>query len=218
MEDRITPALYLEMCDRSLDDYAAGRVDEVLALPGVARGTWWANERPGREEFPRTIPEFTTLGLYEVDGGFEPPALPEDIRSLHFLHYPRPAQGNLTGKPTLGLELILLSPQEPGCAQELRDWCDFVHLHHIAAAGVEGFTMITPFENATGGEPRYMHLYEMDTPEAEEAFRRMTPTTQRRRVGERGSDLFEHWFLHPKAAINYVNTFRRAGERIRSGG
>ena len=31
----------------------------------------------------------------------------------------------------------------------LRDWGDFVHLNHIVEAGVPGFTMITPYENAT---------------------------------------------------------------------
>ena len=213
MEDRITPGLYLEMTDRAPEVYSKERVDEVLGLPQVDRGTWWSNERPHREEFPRTIPEFTTLGLYEVQEGFRAPEPPQGIGSLHFRHYPRPGQGNLSGKPTLGLELVMVSPSKPEIAQELRDWCDFVHLHHIAAAGVEGFTMITPYENVSGGEPRYMHLYEMDTPEAEATFRRMTPVTQERRVGPRGSDLFEEWFLHPEAAINYVNTFRRVGER-----
>jgi hypothetical protein len=89
-----------------------------------------------------------------------------------------------------------------------------VHIHHIAAAGVEGFTMITPYENAAGSSPLFMHLYEMDTPEAEEAFQRMTPTTQKRRVGEKGSKTYEEWALHPRAKIDYVNTFRRIGERV----
>lgn len=214
MEDRITPGLYLEMTDRGPEVYASARVDEVLALPGVTRSTWWTNERPHRRDFPRTIPEFTTLGLYEVSEGFETPDPPEDIRVLHFRRCPRPAQGNLNGKPTLGLELILLSPKEPESRRPLRDWCDFVHIHHIAAAGVEGFTMITPYENVSGQSPLFMHLYEIDTPDAEEAFQRMTPTTERRRVGERGGATWKEWAMHPRAVMDYVNTFRRIGERI----
>jgi hypothetical protein len=107
----------------------------------------------------------------------------------------------------------MFSPRTPESAQEVRDWSDFVHLRHIAAAGIEGFTMITPHENVAPGEPRFMHLYEMDTPEAEQAFRRMVPTTERRRVGEKGSALWKEWFIHDDAVLNYVNTFRRIGAR-----
>jgi hypothetical protein len=205
--------LYLEMTDLDPDSYGSERVGRALALPGVERATWWRNERPHREEYPRTVPEFGTLGLYEVAAEFEAPEEPEGIRSIHFRRTPRPGQGNLNGKPTLGLELVLLSPKEPESRQVLRDWCDFVHIHHIAAAGVESFTMITPYENASGGPPVFMHLYEIDTLEAEEAFQRMTPTTERRRVGARGTPTWEEWALHPRARIDYVNTFRRVGER-----
>ena len=66
----------------------------------------------------------------------------------HFRRTPRPGQGNLSGKPTLGLELVLVSPKTPSGAQAFRDWADFIHIRHIAAASVEGFTMITPYENA----------------------------------------------------------------------
>jgi hypothetical protein len=112
----------------------------------------------------------------------------------------------------------MFSPRKPESAQELRDWSDFVHLRHIAAAGVEGFTMITPYVNAAAGAPRFMHVYEMDTPEAEEAFRRMVPTTERRRVGQRGSALWNEWFIHGEAVIDYVNTFRRVGARVAGSG
>lgn len=35
--------------------------------------------------------------------------------------------------------------------------------------------MITPYENATKGDPRYMHCYEFDDLEAEITFKRMRP-------------------------------------------
>ena len=214
MEDRMNAGLYLEMTDLTPEVYGAEHVDRVLALPDVARGSWWRNERPYRKEFPRTIPEFQTLGLYEVGEEFEAAGGTDEIRALHFRRTPRPGQGNLNGKPTLGLELVLLSPREPESAVPLRDWCDFVHIHHIAAAGVENFTMITPYQNVTGQSPLFMHLYEIDTLEAEEAFQRMTPTTERRRVGPRGSRSWDDWAMHPRSRIDYVNTFRRIGERI----
>ena len=174
---------------------------------------WWQNQRPGRTEFPRTLEEFTTLGIYEAGGEFEAPQTPADIRGLHFRHHRRPGQGILTGKPTLGLELVLVSPRDPGGAQALRDWADFVHIRYIAAAAVPGFTMITPYENVTGGTPRFMHFYEMDTSFAEETFQRMTPTTRERQIG-RNRPLWKEWSGHEQLAIDYVNTFTRIGERV----
>ena len=73
-------------------------------------------------------------------------------------------------------------------AQALRDWGDFVHLNHIVEAGIPGFTMITPYENATGGDPRYLHFYEFDDPDAEVTFKRMRPMRRgaARRLGHAG--------------------------------
>jgi hypothetical protein len=214
MEDRISAGLYLELTDRSPDDYAQRRVPQVLGLRGAERATWWRNQRPGRTEFPRTIEEFSTLGIYEVSADFKAPDTPGDIRGIHFRHYPRPGQGNISGKPTLGLELVFISPRTPAGAQALRDWADFIHIREIAAASVPGFTMITPYENVASGPPRYMHFYEMDTPEAEAAFAQMVPVTEERRIGPRGNPRWIEWFGHEQLVIDYVNTFTRIGERL----
>jgi hypothetical protein len=211
MEDRNTPFLYLELSDRTPEVYAREHVPDVLARRGAERATWWRNQKPGRSEYPRTIDEFTTLGVYEADEAFSAPATPPDIRGLHFRRTPRPGQGILTGRPTLGLELVLVSARDPEGQQAVRDWADFVHIRYIAAAAVEGFTMITPYENVSGGSPRFMHFYEMDTPDAEEAFQRMTPTTRKRQLGERA--LWRQWTGHEQLVIDYVNTFTRVGER-----
>ena len=106
----------------------------------------------------------------------------------HFLRTPRPGQGRLTGKPTVSLSLVLISPTTEDQAQALRDWGDFVHLNYIVEAGIPGFTMITPYENATRGDPRYLHFYEFDDPEAEITFKRMRPLVEAhdRRVGHAG--------------------------------
>jgi hypothetical protein len=210
MEDRITPGLYLEMTERPIDAYAGERVPDVLALPGVQRATWWRNVHRDRDDLPRVLPEFDHLGVYEVDDSFAAPETPADITAHHFRHYPRPGQGIVSDQPTVGLSLVLISPEEPERAQELRDWADFVHIHHIAAAAVPGYTMITPYENVTGCDPRFMHFYEMDTDDPERAFKAMTPLVIER-IGRPSTDAFKEWAYGPSLRIMYVNSFVRVG-------
>ena len=212
MEDRLTRALYLEMTEQSADEYAAERVATLLAHPGVERATWWENVKRDRDDLPRVLPEFDRLGVYEVDDTFVAPETPDGITGHHFRRTPRPGQGSLSAATTIGLSLVLISPTEPERAQELRDWGDFVHLRHIAQVGVPGYTMITPFENVTGGDPRFMHFYEMDTDEPEVAFKAMTPLVEQR-IGARGTDEFKAWGWCDALRIMYVNTFRLVGER-----
>lgn len=212
MEDRISEFLYLELSNHPIDDYARDRVPAVMKLPGVVRATWWRNQKPGRTEFARTIDEFPTLGIYEVREEFAVPPALAGIRGIHFRHYGRPGQGILTGKPTLGISLVLISPRTAAGVQALRDWGDFVHIRYIAAAAVEGFTMITVYENTSGGSPRFLHLYELDTPDAEEAFQRMPRTTRDRQIGSDRA-LWKEWSGHDQLVIDYVNSFTRIGER-----
>ena len=212
MEDRFVDGLYLEMTDQPLDDYATTRVPDVLALPDVARATWWQNVNRDRDDLPRVLPEFSHLGVYEVGRDFVAPAAPSGVTGHHFHRYPRPGQGRITGKPTIGLSLVLISPKSPDQAQALRDWGDFVHIRHIAEVGVPGYTMITPYENASGGDPRFMHFYEMDTEDPETSFKAMTPLVEER-IGRAGTEEFKVWARHPELRIMYVNTFRRVGAR-----
>lgn len=216
MEDRQTPVLYLEMTDDAPEDYAATRVGDVLALPGVERATWWRNCNRNREDLPMPapLPECNALGVYECDPSFVPPVAPDGVNAHHFLRTPRPGQGQLTGKPTVGLLLVLISPPTEDQAQPLRDWADFVHLNHIAAVGTPGYTMITPYENATKGDPRYLHFYEFDDPEAEATYKRMRPLVEAR-VGAWGTPECQAWALHPALRIQYVNTFSLIGEKAR---
>ena len=218
MEDRITPVVYLEMTDRPAHRFAEERVPDVLALAGVERASWWENCAPFRTDLPRTMPEFTTLGVFEADQSFEPPLStgrpPDDVAGLCFDHYRRPGQGTISDRPTLGLELVFISPRNPDESQTLRDWGDFVHIRDIAAAAPDHFTMITPYENRATGSPRYMHLYELDTDDPEPAFAAMTPTTVGR-AGAYGTHPVKEWRGHPALVIDYVNTFRRIGTRTR---
>jgi hypothetical protein len=210
VEDRSTPGLYLEMTDRPLDEYVAERVPAVLADDHVQRATWWRNVCRDRVDLPRVLPEFDHLGVFEVGGGFTPPPVPDDVTAHLFRRTHRPGQGSLSGKPTIGLSLVLISPRDPAGAQVLRDWADFVHIRHIAEVAVPGYTMITPYENATGGDPRFMHFYEMDTDEAERAFKSMTPLVIER-IGKPGTDAFRQWAGHEQLQIMYVNSFARVG-------
>jgi hypothetical protein len=238
MEDRITPGLYLEMTDGPLDAYVDHRMPELLRLGGARRSTWWQNANRDRTDLPRKLPEFEYLAVYEVDDRFEAPETPDGVTGFLFHHCPRPGQGRVTGRPTLGLSLVLISPTERSRAQELRDWGDFVHIRHIAEANVPGYTMITPYQNVTGGDPLFLHFYEMDTDEPEAAFRSMTPLVEQRlnsggtpmadllkseeasrsaqfEAGVGGlTDAFREWGFHDALRIIYVNSFVRLGERV----
>jgi hypothetical protein len=211
MEDRLTPALYLEMTDAPASRYARDRVPTVLDVPGARRATWWENVNRNRSDLPRKLPEFALLGVYEVDDSFVPPAPAGDVSDAHLFHRtPRPGQGSLTGRPTVGLSLVLVSPRSADGAQALRDWADFVHIRTIAETAVPGFTMITPYEHAGGGDPRFLHFYEMDTDDPEAAFVAM-PKLVMERIGAPGTPEFDAWANHPELRIMYVNSFRRIG-------
>jgi hypothetical protein len=199
------------MTDGALDAYARDRVPEVLAMAGAERATWWRNAHRDRDDLPRVLPEFDHLGIFEVADGFRAPATPDGITGHHFRRYRRPGQGVLTGRPTIGLSLVLISPKEPERAQELRDWADFVHIRHIAEVAVPGYAMITPYENVSGSDPRFMHFYEMDTDDPERAFKAMTPLVIDR-IGGTDSEAFKRWAFGPSLRIMYVNSFLRVGE------
>jgi hypothetical protein len=213
VEDRTNPGLYLEMTDAPEHDCAA-RAEVLLGHPGVVRATWWRNVRRDRDDLPRVLPEFDHLVVAEtVDD--ERPAAIDGYASLHFLRTPRPGQGTLSGKPTIGLSLVLISPDDDRRADELRDWADFVHIRHIAEAAVPGYTMITPYINAVpGGQPRFMHWYEMDCDDPERSFKMMTPLVTARFGGSHHSS-WKEWAFGPSLRIMYVNTFARVGEVTR---
>jgi len=206
MEDRLTPILQLELCDLAPETWLAERGAALLALGGVERVSAWTNCAPGRSDLPRTLAEFHTLGVAEARARFASPAPPPGV-AVHQFRQVRPGQGVLSGRPTCGLELVLISPRSEDGAQALRDWADFVHIHHIAAAAVPGFTLITPYENVARTRPRFLHFYELDTEAAEEAFQRMTPATLAR-LPERAER--RAWAGHPELVIDYVSTFRLA--------
>jgi hypothetical protein len=71
--------------------------------------------------------------------------------------------------------------------------------------------MITPYEHANGGDPRFMHWYEMDTDDPERSFQAMTPLVAERLGGGPGTPAFDAWAVTPELRIMYVNTFRRLG-------
>ncbi len=213
MEDRLHPGLYLEMSAVPLAEYLSDRLPAVADRAGVHGATWWENVHRDRTDLPRRLPEFTHLAAYEVDRSFRPPAPSPVATGHHFLRTPRPGQGRLTGRPTIGLSLVLISPRAPEQAQALRDWGDFVHIRHIAEVSVPGYSMITPYEHATGGDPRFLHWYEMDTDDPETAFQAMTPLVEEHLGGGPGTPAFDRWATTPELRIMYVNTFRRLGER-----
>ena len=212
MEDRITPALYLELGDIAPGDYARTRAPELLALPGVGRVSWWETTIPGRPELPMAVPDGTLLGLAEADESFTAPDPLPGTTARHFRRYPRPGQGILTGRPTTGLLVVWISPITAALAKPLRDWADFVHIRTIAAAAVPGYTQITPYENVSDGDPRYMHFYEMDSDDPEATYQTMAENLRVLLGGYRTPE-FRRWadWSAAGAEIVYVNTFRLLG-------
>ncbi len=209
MEDRTSPGLWLELVSSSGARYS-DRADELVSLSGVSSAWWGANANPGRQDLPRKVAEFSTLGIYEVADNFSPPAVPEGTTGLHFKRTPRPGQGVLTGRPTTGVLLVLITSRTSEGVTSLRDWADFVHIRHIAEVAVPGYTMITPYENAHEGDPRFLHLYEMDSVDPEATFASMRPLVEKR-LGPPGSEEFDTWAWHHELRIVYVNTFGRTG-------
>jgi hypothetical protein len=188
VEDRVDAGLWLQTAD---------------AIPDGGHGvTWWENAHPDRTDLPRKIDEFRYLGISEDE---------TDAR-WRFRRYPRPGQGVLTGKPTLGLLLVLVGLREEAQARDFRDWADFTHIHHIAASDddtVSGGLMITPYESVDGGDPRFMHLYEVGTDDPETWFKGMPDRVGERLGGTFGTPAFDDWADHPALRILYVNTFKR---------
>jgi len=211
VEDRTTPGLYLELGDVEPEAYRDARAPELLALAGVRRVTWWATAKPGRDELPMTVSDGTLLGVAEVDDAFVAAAPPAGTTAFHFRRHGRPSQGILTGGPTTGLLVVWISPRSPDLARSLRDWGDFVHIRHIAAASVPGFTQIAVYENAGPG-PRYMHCYELDAPDPEAAYLAMARHMARYFGGARTAE-FGIWadFGPPGGAVDYCNTFSLLG-------
>jgi len=160
--------------------------------------TRWEDCVPGRRDYPRHVDDIPVLGITPFDS-----VGAVALHGWRFDRTPRPGQGRLTGRPTIGLLLVLISPRHEDGAQTLRDWADFVHINHIAAAGVPGYTMITPYENAGSG-PRFLHLYEMDADDPEATFQKMTPLVKTRL----DPDAFDTWAMHPELRIDYVSTYR----------
>lgn len=213
MEDRCTPVLYLELGDAP-PDACAERARELLRGPGVTRVTWWENCALGRSDLPMRVRDGRTLVVVEADDGFVAPPHPADVSESHvFLRHPRPSQGVLTGAPTLGLLIVWISPRTPELAGVLRDWGDFVHIRHIADAGIPGFTQISVYENQAETDPLFMHFYEFDNLDAEGTFSTMVDHVAPR-IGGTDSEAYAHWadWRAGQGRLFYCNTFRRSGE------
>src|SRR5262249_23248631 len=98
------------MVDGALDRYTAERPPDVLARPGVSRAAWWDVVRRDGRGLPRVLPEFPHVAVYEVESGFlAPDPIPAVLTGAHhFVRTPRPGQGTLSGRPTIGLSLVLI--------------------------------------------------------------------------------------------------------------
>jgi hypothetical protein len=215
MEDRCTPVLYLELGDLAPDACAA-RAGELLEQDSAERVTWWENCALARTDLPTRVRDGKTLLMVEASNGFLAPSAPAEVSEAHCFHrHTRPSQGVLTDGPTLGLLIVWISPRTPELARRLRDWGDFVHIRHIAGAGIPGFTQISVYENAVGMDPLYMHFYEFDNLDAEGTFSTMVDHVAPR-LGGTASEAYAEWadWRVGSGRLFYCNTFRRLGEAV----
>jgi hypothetical protein len=213
VEDRCSALLYLELGDATPDECEA-RAYELADARSVERVTWWENCVPDRTDLPRRVRDGAMLLVVEADEAFEPPLAPPSASEAHsFLRAPRPSQGSLTGRPTLGLLVVWIGPRSPDVSGSLRDWGDFVHIRHIAESGIPGFTQISVYEHMREEEPRFMHFYEFDRADAEATFSTMVECVAPR-LGGAESSAYEEWADLRAAGgrLYYCNTFRRLGE------
>lgn len=213
LEDRDTPRLYLELGSATTDS-SVERAGVLAQAPGAERVTRWENCVFGRTDLPMRIRDGNTLVVVEAGESFVPPPRPLDVSEAHcFRRTPRPSQGILTGDATLGLLIVWISPRTPEVARGLRDWGDFVHIRHIAAAGIPGFTQISVYENTGATDPRYMHFYEFDNADAEGTFSTMVDFVAPR-LGGVDTPAYAEWadWRPPGGRLFYCNTFRRLGE------
>ncbi len=202
----------MELGNGSLSD-GADRAAELASLPGVLRASWWSNCVPGRTELPMRVDDGSVLVIAEMEESAETPSRPPAHTAVDFRRHPRPSQGILSGRPTTGLLVVWITPRAPDLATQLRDWGDFVHIRHIAAAGIPGFTQISVYENEQSADPLFMHLYEFDSDDAEATYQTMVDFVAPR-LGGPNSDEFEEWadWRTGGGRIWYCNTFNFGGE------
>lgn len=213
MEDRCTPVLYLELGNPPAEA-CADRAAVLVRSPGATRVTWWENCALGRTDLPMKVSDGSSLLVVEADDEFVCPPPPSGVSAAHvFVRHPRPSQGVLTGTPTLGLLIVWISPRTPEATGALRDWGDFVHIRHIADAGIPGFTQISVYENQKGADPLFMHFYEFDNFDAEATFSTMVEHVAPR-LGGTDTDAYAEWadWRVGQGRLFYCNTFRRLGE------
>jgi hypothetical protein len=214
VEDRASTRLFLELGDATVAE-GATRAGALAQQPGVSRASWWTNCVPGRTELPMRVTDGSVLVMAELDEHAPVPEARPGSTACTFRRHPRPSQGILTGRPTSGLLVVWITPRTPELAGDLRDWGDFVHIRHIAEAGIPGFTQIAVFENETGADPLYMHLYEFDAADAEATYQTMVDYVSPR-LGGLDSERFATWadWRAPGGRLWYCNTFNVAGDVV----
>jgi hypothetical protein len=212
MEDRCTQVLYLELGDAEPQN-CEERARALHGVTGADRVTWWENCAFGRTDLPMRVRDGKTLIVVEGSDDFVAPAPPADVSEAHvFRRHPRPSQGVLTGGPTLGLLIVWIGPRTPDLADVLRDWGDFVHIRHIADAGIPGFTQISVYENRAQTDPLFMHFYEFDKLDAEATFATMVEHVAPR-LGGTSSEAYAEWadWRAGSGRLFYCNTFSLLG-------
>lgn len=218
MEDRMNAGLLLVLLDGDAQKNMASWNNKLLDIAGVTRVSWWRNDFPNRDDWigdwRRIQDDFEILAVCEIDAPFDDIERPAGVRSILFKRAARPSQGVLR-LPTLGLCLVMISPENPTDdveAQRMRDWGDFVHFPGIVEANIPGYGLVTPYENADRDAPRFLHCYEFPQADAEAVFERTRAAVSHRFDSPPGDSVFDHWATYPGMVLDYLSNFTRIDE------
>jgi hypothetical protein len=181
-----------------MDSYSIAAEELYLSFDGIGDTSWRISKPlPGESN----LYDIELLGVTAIETGQPSP----DSPGLRYRRTPRPAQGRLSNRPTIGLMITLLDAkdrEDPAAARSLRDWADFVHIPPLAISGTPGLTLISPY-NVVGDGPLFMHLLEFDC-DPDEGSKAMT-----KRVSEHLDSVQLGAFLnHPQKACVFGATFR----------
>ena len=170
-----------------------------------------------RDDLPRVLPEFDHLGVYEVDDAFRRREPADGVSGHHFRRTTAgPDRACLTGKPTIGLSLVLISPTDaragPGAARlgRLR-----AHPPHRRGRGarLHDDHAVRERDRRRPAVPALLrdgHRRAGGRVQGDDTARRGSASASRDTA--RSSD----WGWHDALRIMYVNTFARVGERARA--
>jgi hypothetical protein len=105
-----------------------------------------------------------------------------------------------------GVLLVLTRCKDSSREEEFNRWYDGVHIPHVLEAKAPGLHKVRRFKNTTPqpGDPAYLAIYDMDSPDPEHTFACMRAAMNKRRAA--GTT-----YTIDTLDIMHVQTYKRIG-------